>query len=101
MTPTINMIKVQRRSLLLRLIWPSLLIALIFIILFMTYLTKTGRVVLETVQLGLPFYKDDSRPPPEKPGVFQDKENPNGFCDGSYGASPDLRTAVTRTLYQA
>jgi hypothetical protein len=22
-------------------------------------------------------------------------------CDGSYGASPDLRTAVTRTLYQA
>jgi hypothetical protein len=22
-------------------------------------------------------------------------------CDGSYGSSPDLRTAVTRTLYQA
>jgi len=25
----------------------------------------------------------------------------HGECDGSYGASPDLRTAVTRTLYQA
>jgi hypothetical protein len=30
-----------------------------------------------------------------------DEVIPSSYCDGSYGSSPDLRTAVTRTLYQA
>ena len=87
MTPTISTIKVRLRSLPLRLIWLSLLVVLIFSIVLTTYLTGTGRVVLETVRLGLPFHEDDSWPPPfpppeEKPGVLQDEENPNGFQEG-------------------
>jgi hypothetical protein len=87
MTPTVNTIKARLRSLPLRLIWLSLLVVLIFAIVLTTYLTGTGRVVLETVRLGLPFHEDESWPPPfpppeEKPGVFQDEENPNGFQEG-------------------